>query len=62
MGGWLKRGPFSYRNIPLACKGHAIAPFSANRRKITVKICHKPLSSIHHFKVNLSNNDSSTLL
>jgi hypothetical protein len=62
MGGRRKRGPVSYRNVPLTRKGHAIALSSANRRKIIVKICHKPLSFIHHFKVNLLNNDSSTLL
>jgi hypothetical protein len=59
MGDRRTRGPLTYHNISLSRKGHAIALFSANTRKIIVKVAHKLLFFIHQFKVTLLNNDSS---
>jgi hypothetical protein len=38
MGDRRTHGPLSYRNIPLRSKEHEVAPLSANRRKIIVKV------------------------
>jgi hypothetical protein len=43
MGSQHTRRPLSYHNIPLNCEEHAVALFSAKRRKIIVKL------AINHF-------------
>jgi hypothetical protein len=43
--------PLSYHNTPLSRKEHAVVLSSANMGKIIVKICYKPLFSIHQFQV-----------